>query len=756
MQLKNYQKNAVDKLLVQTKKLLEKDGPRVCVFKAPTGSGKTIMAADYLLQLGAEQLQQEYTFIWISGNDLHTQSKEKLELYLSDSRYTFSFLNEIHTNEFKENEVVFVNWHSLVKQNKQGEWTNVFMRDNEQERNLPTFVKNTKAERREIILIVDESHYHYWSKQSQELIQEVIGPKLTLEISATPSIEPSGEDIANNDAGFVSVKFDDVVAEGMIKSEVVVNKEIGEGINTDLFADEAVIDAAINKQLQLLEMYKEIKSPVKPLVMIQLPSEKIATSVLDTSKLEFVEEYLREHHDITIENGKLAIWLSGQKDNLANIESFNSDVEVLIFKQAVALGWDCPRAQILVMFRDIGSITFEIQTVGRILRMPEVKHYEYDDLNSAYIYTNLESIKVREDDDASLQYFKIHPARRIDSYEDIDLPSVYLSRIDFGDLTLSFRKLFIEEANAYFGIVQKDAPKIAYKKADEKLELYPEELTRAVIADAVIENIDNAKDIIGSSVEFAVQADDIKYKFEKYAKLMSLPFAPVRSHTKIQQAFYDWFDQYLGYEYVSRIEIQRAVVCSEGNQKIFSEILERAKERFNNVTKQEQAKKQIKKEYAWNVPVADYYNEKYVAKDLENYVLDKCYVLNKWQTENEFEELLSKSNNIEWWYKNGESKETYFAISYKDKEGFERGFYPDFIYKKKDGGIGIVDTKSGQTKDGDDTARKSNALQEYIAKHKKLNLSGGIVVPGKTGMKIFIGKKYDSDISHKGWVDFKI
>jgi type III restriction enzyme len=67
---------------------------------------------------------------------------------------------------------------------------------------------------------------------------------------------------------------------------------------------------------------------------------------------------------------------------------------VLIFKQAIATGWDCPRAQILVMFREIGSVTFEIQTVGRILRMPELKHYEENSLNVAYVYTDLERANI--------------------------------------------------------------------------------------------------------------------------------------------------------------------------------------------------------------------------------------------------------------------------------------------------------------------------------------------------------------------------
>ena len=48
LQLKQYQKIAVDKLLSRSKILLSKEGQRVCVFKAPTGSGKTIIIAELL------------------------------------------------------------------------------------------------------------------------------------------------------------------------------------------------------------------------------------------------------------------------------------------------------------------------------------------------------------------------------------------------------------------------------------------------------------------------------------------------------------------------------------------------------------------------------------------------------------------------------------------------------------------------------------------------------------------------------------
>ena len=63
------------------------------------------------------------------------------------------------------------------------------------------------------------------------------------------------------------------------------------------------------------------------------------------------------------------------------------DITKLIIKQAVATGWDCPRAQILVKLRDNMDETFEIQTIGRIRRMPEAKHYDNALLDSCYLYT---------------------------------------------------------------------------------------------------------------------------------------------------------------------------------------------------------------------------------------------------------------------------------------------------------------------------------------------------------------------------------
>lgn len=755
MQLKNYQKTAVDKLVKISKSLLEKDGARQCVFKAPTGSGKTIMVADFLERLGEEHLPEKYAFLWISGYNLHRQSREKLEQYLDASRYTFSYLEDVQDNELNENEIAFVNWHSLTKQDATtGEYKNVFMRDNEADRNLRTFIVKTKEKGLQVILIVDESHFHYWSTKSQELVQSVIGPKLTIEVSATPKLEPSGEDIASGDAGIVAVKFEEVVAEGMIKSEVVINKEIGKLTEFHDAVDDVILSAAVEKQKELVELYKKEGLEINPLVLVQLPNEGEKTSALDQDKLEKVQIFLRDTYGMTVKNGGVGIWLSEEKENLLTITDAQDQVKVLVFKQAIALGWDCPRAQILVMFRDIKSVTFQVQTVGRILRMPEARHYDTDELNRAFVYTNLGSVKIADDKD-SLGLFHINPARRIPELAPADIPSAYLRRTDYGDLTLSFRRLFIEEANKYFGIESSDMANVAYDKADVKLDFLPEELETPVIADAMIENIDGAAEIVGDILHFSVSEDDFKYRFELFAKVMSLPYAPVRSHTKIQHALYDWFDKYLGFETRSRLDIQRIVVCSAVNQKVFGEIIERAKERFQEVRRKEIKDKQKTKESIWNVPLIDYFNELYERVSAQRYALDSCYLLaSRTEPEKAFEAVIDKSDRVKWWIKNGVSREEYFSILYTNPiDKLKHAFYPDYIVLFSDGAVGIYETKAGITLTSPDTAAKSDMLQKYILEMSKKSrqIKGGIVAKTPSGLFLCTGAKFNPDPTKKDW-----
>lgn len=89
-----YQQKAVSELVEKTIGLLSLSGNRhTLVFKAPTGSGKTVMASDMLMRLNYELTERpdapftEVAYIWIAPNKLHEQSYFKMKTILRKRKF---------------------------------------------------------------------------------------------------------------------------------------------------------------------------------------------------------------------------------------------------------------------------------------------------------------------------------------------------------------------------------------------------------------------------------------------------------------------------------------------------------------------------------------------------------------------------------------------------------------------------------------------------------------------------------------------
>jgi len=138
------------------------------------------------------------------------------------------------------------------------------------------------------------------------------------------------------------------------------------------------------------------------------------------------------------------------------------------------------------------------------------------------------------------------------------------------------------------------------------------------------------------------------------------------------------------------------------------------------------------KDINWNVPEAIRFNEKYRREEYKKCIVKPYFTETNWNTEINFIEYLEKrALNVDWWFKNGDRDAVYFAIPY-DFEDEKLLFYVDFIVKMKDGSVGLLDTKSGQTLNDSklkDKGAKMDSLMEYIEKNSKKSkkLFGGIV-----------------------------
>jgi type III restriction enzyme len=219
MILKEYQEKAVGKLYMSSIQLLAEPGVKSIVFKAPTGSGKTVMMQSYLKRLAETPKLKEVVFLWISVNDLSRQSKRSFERNLSGSKLYFSELSDVSDRELRANEILFINWESIRSIDREtGNWKVLAMKENERDENLPTYLENTHKAGRDIVLIIDESHRSLNTVKAQELIQEYIKPKLQIEVSATPDSE-------NYDQK-VEVHMEEVIEAGMTKQEILINPGI--------------------------------------------------------------------------------------------------------------------------------------------------------------------------------------------------------------------------------------------------------------------------------------------------------------------------------------------------------------------------------------------------------------------------------------------------------------------------------------------------------------------------------------------------
>ncbi|MFT4245346.1 MAG: DEAD/DEAH box helicase family protein [Micrococcaceae bacterium] len=758
-ELVNYQEEAVQKLVDSFRELLRtKHNHKQIVFKSPTGSGKTIMAAELLKRLAEEELPGNYVYVWAAPNALHQQSYEKLSSYLSDSPFNFIDIGELTGDALPSNAVLFTNWEKVYNKTKEGKWKNRAVRDDESGQNVINVLDKTRESGTEVILIVDEAHNKYLGQNSQQFVEQVIRPKLVLEVSATPVLSSSIEDVKDKKADFVKVPFGDVIASGLIKEETVINKDIGDYVKDDLTKIDAIVQAALSKRVELENKYEAVGSDIKPLVLIQLPGEREKSSELDISVQQQVEEFLYKQ-DITYENRKLAVWLSEDKRNKENIEDNNSTVEVLIFKQAIALGWDCPRAQILVMLSDIKSETFKIQTVGRILRMPEAYHYNNPELNRAFVYTNIGHIMIDNSDTDSdgAGFIKNQNTVIKPNIENVMLPSIYLSRTDYHALESRFKTILNDELDNHFEVKNDDTVEIVLEKLKAKgIEIDADSLTSPIISDSTIENLDDIDQQNIKTIEISEDPIMVKSLFDNYVlKSWIAPYGFVRSFSIMKTALYSWFSK-AGFDDARSSELQRLIVCSEQNQRVLKYVVDRAKDDFNESRYKDIREKREINETTFSIPSIEFFPDEYQEVTTEKYVMQQRFIPSNrvWATESKFEEYLDASDKVDWWYKNGEKMEQYFGIYYvkKDEEtGIEAPatFYPDYIVRFLDGHVGIFDTKSGSTAENKHAKAKSDALQRYIADNSELNLFGGLIKVQGDSFEIQENSDYDNENQDK-------
>ncbi|WP_168118511.1 DEAD/DEAH box helicase family protein [Paenibacillus sp. HB172176] len=709
---------------------------REIILKSCTGSGKTIILTFFM----DEYLKcfEKTVFIWLTPGkgELELQSKGKMDKYIHGAQT--KTLADVMTTGFEANDICFINWETLNKKNnnalKEGEYAN-FIEHIEKAFNNGLSFK----------IIVDESHEGDTIK-GKEIIQYFQTEKI-IRASATPK--------NYTDATWIIVPEAEVIAAELIKKVLIINESVKQG---DEVVDQIdyLLTKALEKQRSLYASYVSRGALVNPLIVVQLPNKN---DVL----LDGVERWFASK-EITYENGLLAVRLAERHENIIGIEEPTAKPIAIIIKQAIATGWDCPRAHILVKLRDHMSETFEIQTIGRIRRMPEGKHYNEPHLDSCYLYTLDE--KFTESVKLSLGKGALEAAnlQLKESLKAVKLVCEQVSGISFS----RDQRQILQTIYTYF----KKHYKIDARTVENKKRL---EANGFLISNYVRQYVTEENRVISAG-------DRSSYKNLKMTYIQ----APINTtiHGREYHHIVGEISLRVGlkYEHLNAI-FRRLFVRNTGKKPSINQILLLENREFyafvlNNRELLKNAVRNAASEITDQMQLEfNALSDKTTIKDfwfprecLFTYDAteksQKLFSKNVYEgyfssaaprssSEKKFEKYCETATSVEWVYKNGDKGAEFFSIVYEDAYGKARVFFPDYVISIN-GEIWIIETKGGFDKYGNSedidkfSQRKFTVLKSYIDKNK---LKGGFIRQDKKSDELCICmEEYSDDVSSASWL----
>lgn len=242
------------------------------------------------------------------------------------------------------------------------------------ERTTPCSLANVLRLRRPFV-VVDEAH-----NSRTELAFDMLArfrPSGVMELTATPDLERTPSNVLH------SVSAAELKAEEMIKLPVVLETEPNwQQCLADAIGRRDALHKLADEERRAGEDY------LRPIVLIQSEPRRAGVETLDFEK---VRQELISNHGIPA--GEIVV-ATGEEKGLEQIDADyklgiadpSCPVKFVITQKALAEGWDCPFAYILVSMASLSSATAVEQLLGRVLRQPGASHRQAKALNQSYAF----------------------------------------------------------------------------------------------------------------------------------------------------------------------------------------------------------------------------------------------------------------------------------------------------------------------------------------------------------------------------------
>lgn len=337
-------------------------GKKEITFRAPTGSGKTRMMADFMNRVLAAR--EDYIFI-VSSLSKGELAKQNYETFVDCSENgTFPHISpylintELSSEEglfIPEGHNVYVLPRDLYKKGSklsQGPWINF----------IDIMTDELYGKGKKIILIKDECHQA--TNKLDELSKYF---EKTINFSATPKLK-RGQKIdveitdeeAENACLIKEVVYgddNDTVEDAIVKFEQIKKEYVSLGVNPCLIIQISNKEKADEEWANIKNVLDKVQHQgLKWMVIVNKQKKNKTTLECDTN--DSVKKRLKMHR-----------WKDYAKGS-------GSTIDVIIFKLAISEGWDIPRACMLYQVRDTQSKQLDEQVIGRVRRNPRLVDFE--------------------------------------------------------------------------------------------------------------------------------------------------------------------------------------------------------------------------------------------------------------------------------------------------------------------------------------------------------------------------------------------
>ncbi len=360
------------------------------LLEAPTGSGKTLMAA---AAVETFSLEDDVVWLWfapfkgIVGQTVSFLKGECSVLRVRDLATDRSVAGT------KRGDIFVTTWQTVAVRDTN---RRTLRKDREDAPSLDALLAGLREMGLKVGIVVDEAHHSFSAGTlAAALCRDVIRPDYTLLVTATPNdkdIAKWQESHGVKSISRLTASREDAVKAGLIKVGVKAVSYLS-AKDADLALidfESAAMHGGVKMHRYIREQLKAAKINLTPLLLVQVDSkskDSVARAKARLMKLGFPEEVIATH-------------TADEPDPNLTVLANNEKIEVLIFKMAVALGFDVPRAWTLVSMRSAKDEEFGVQLIGRILRVhrrlfgrvvPDSLAYGYVFLADPEMQTGLEA-----------------------------------------------------------------------------------------------------------------------------------------------------------------------------------------------------------------------------------------------------------------------------------------------------------------------------------------------------------------------------